>query len=96
MNNPDRIRIWTNFFDTIKMSSRLFFEHLNLKWWFKFGDYIMDRVNGYNNAGDFKFRKNMIIIWFLLWSIVITILPSYYELFPLVAVLLGAFVWTRD
>lgn len=100
MNNPDRVRIWTNLWNTVQHAWHLYFEPLRivyrLKWWFKFGDLIMDKATGDHNAGNFKFRKNMIIIWFVFWASWITIVPDSYELLPLVAVLWGAFVWTRD
>lgn len=103
MGNPDRIRIWTNLWawvvhlwSMVRSSWRLYFEPLNLKWWFKSGDYIMERVNGSNNAGDFKFRLNMVVIWFMLWAAIIVIVPDRYEFFPLLVVLWSAYVFTRD
>lgn len=87
--NPDRVKIWTNAWEWVKLVA-------SLKWWFTFGDFIMDRVNGSNNAGDFKFRKNMIIIWLMLWAGIITILPDTYEFFPFLAVLWGAVVFSND
>ncbi len=89
MGNPDRIETWTNFWEALKLVGKL-------KWWFTFGDYILDKTAGSNNAGDFKFRTNMIILWFVVWSSLISILPGAYELFPLLAVLWAAFVWAKD
>ncbi len=87
--NPDRVRIWTNFWEALKLV-------WNLDWWFTFGDFIMDKVHGSHNAGDFKFRKNMIILWFMLWAAIIAIVIDRYEFFPLCGVLWGAWIWTRD
>lgn len=89
MGNPDRIRIWANAWEWVKLIA-------SLKWWFKSGDYIMDRVNGSNNAGNFEFRLNMAVIWLMLWAAIIVIIPDRYEFFPFLAVLWGSYVFTRD
>ncbi len=89
MGNPDRIRIWTNLWQWIVLI-------FSLKWWFTAGDFIMDRIKGSHNAGDFKFRRDMIIIWLMLWACIITILPDSYEFLPLMAVLWGSVVFSNS
>ena len=89
MGNPDRIRIWTNLWQWIVLI-------FSLKWWFTAGDFIMDRVNGSNNAGDFKFRRDMVIIWLMLWVAIIVISPDRYEFFPFMAVLWGSVVFSNS
>lgn len=96
MDNPDRIDTWKRMWDTIRSSWRLYFKPFNLKWWFTFGDYIMERVKGSNNAGDFKFRLNMVLVWFVLWTSIIIIVPNRYEFFPFMVVLWSGFIWSRD
>jgi hypothetical protein len=89
MGNPDRIRIWTNLWLWIVV----FFK---LKWWFRFGDFIMDRIEGSHKTGDFKFRRDMIIIWLMLWACIIVIVPDQYEFFPFMVVLWGSIVFSNS
>ncbi len=67
-----------------------------LKWWFTFGDWLADSTGKKNNAGNFSFRANMRMWWFVLWMSITVIIPDSWELIPFLIVLWSAYVWHTD